>query len=452
MLLRILGGLVLALLLMAGSASAAKPVLPGLVKTTEGPVQGTLDASTGVWEFKGIPYAAPPVGDRRFARPGKPARHKDTLLAGSFPSACPQIISQLQTVCGDGVPAGEKAGDEDCLALNVFTPVPAWPPAPTLPVMIFIHGGSFVTGCTAEPLTNGVSLSVNENVVFVSIQYRLGLLGFLATEELSDEDSDGSAGNAAILDMIQAIKWVKRNIKRFGGDPKNITVFGESAGGVGVCALLASPLTEGLFQRAIIESGNCQSAIPLRTTPGSPIDGGTAVQRGESVAESLGCTTPGPDRLACLRGVTPSEILDVQSTISGNFGLTGFSPTIDGHVLEERPILIFEEEGTGGREVIVGSNADEMSIFTLDADLINAVIADYDQAVRDVLGDPLADLLLPFYPGPGGGFNVLVYRRLLGDLIFNCPTLNVANALSRAGDDAYVYHLTHRPFSPIPVV
>jgi hypothetical protein len=147
---------------------------------------------------------------------------------------------------------------------------------------------------------------MNGNVLVVTIQYLLGLLGFLATEELSQEDTDGSAGNWGMLDMLEAIKWVKRNAAAFGGDPENITVFGESAGGIGVCALLASPLSEGLFQHAIIESGNCQTATPLRTTPGSPIDGSTGVQKGAAVAQPLAARRRGwIARMSA--GVTPER-------------------------------------------------------------------------------------------------------------------------------------------------
>jgi para-nitrobenzyl esterase len=318
--------------------------------------------------------------------------------------------------------------------------------------MIFIHGGSFVTGCTAEPISNGLLLSMNGNVLVVTIQYRLGLLGFLATEELSQEDTDGSAGNWGMLDMLEAIKWVKRNAAAFGGDPENITVFGESAGGIGVCALLASPLSEGLFQHAIIESGNCQTATPLRTTPGSPIDGSTGVQKGAAVAQSLGCTPPGMDRLECLRGVTPGAILDLQATLGSLIEGGGFSPSIDGYVLKERPLVVLDKMGAQGRDVIIGSNEDEMTLFTLDTDLQNAVIANYPQAVRDALGDPLADVLLPLYPGTGLFFDLFIYRMLLGDLFFNCPTLDAARALSSTGDNVYLYHFSQRPFTSIPFV
>jgi para-nitrobenzyl esterase len=441
--------LLLALLaaLPAGTASAQ-----GLVQTTEGPVQGTADEATGVWQFKGIPYAAPPVGDLRFARPQAPDPHASTLLADTYPHACPQFVSQIQAACGEGVGIGLPAGNEDCLYLNVFSPVASWPPAPTLPVMIFIHGGSFVTGCTAEGVTNGPRLSRNGNAIVVTIQYRLGLLGFLGSDELSAEDPDGSSGNWALFDMIEAIRWVKNNAAAFGGDPGNITVFGESAGAVGVCALLASPLTDGLFQRAIMESGNCQTATPLRTTPGSPIDGTTGVQQGASVAEHLGCTTPGAARLECLRGASRDAILAEQATLGSIIEGAGFSPAIDGHVLEERPLIVLQQKGAQGRDVIVGSNGDEMSIFTLDQALIDAVVADYDQAVRDALGDDFADVLLPLYPGATGPLNLLIYRQLLGELFFNCPTVDVARAVSGMGDDAFLYHFTQRPFTAVPFI
>jgi para-nitrobenzyl esterase len=415
----------------------------GLVDTTEGSVQGVQDPVTQVWEFRGLPYAAPPTGELRFARPQSSELRGGTLLADTFAPACPQIVSALQTECGGGAPAGSFGGDEDCLALNVFTPVDSWPPLPDRPVMFFIHGGAFTAGCAGS---SDVALPDSGDVVLVTIQYRLGALGFAGTEEMAAEDPEGSAGNWGILDMVRALEWVQQNIAAFGGDPDNVTIFGESAGGVAICALLASPLTEGLFERGIIESGNCQIGRPLSTTPGSPIDGTTEVQVGAELAEVLGCTTPGPDRLDCLRAASPEEILTAGEQLDTN------SATLDGHVLEERPLIVFQQQGARGHEVMVGSNRDEYTVFVnLDGDRVAAITADYEQAVRDELGDALAEAFLPLYPAPADSSqNVATYNLLMGELSFNCPTLDVAEALAPNGSDTYVYHFTQQPFNPVP--
>ncbi len=405
---------------------------PGQVVTTEGPVQGILAEGGEAWEFRGLPYAAPPRGALRFARPRVPAPRSSILDAHSFAPACPQQLSGFQLACGDGEAANQLAGDEDCLALNVLTPAGAWPPIPELPVMVFIHGGAFQTGCARDP---NPALALAGPVVLVSIQYRLGQLGFMATEEMAEEDPDGSAGNWALLDMLRSLEWVRDNIAGFGGDPGNVTIFGESAGGLAVCALLASPLADGLFDRAIIQSGNCQAATPLRTTPGSPIAGTTKVEVGSRVAVALGCPPSGSGSLECLRA------LPFGSLIAAN---DSHFAAIDGHVLSERPLVVFEREGAGGRAVIVGTNRDEQTVFTnFDAALVARIEGDYEGVVREQLGERLADQLLPLYPTPQLPSERLAqYNRLFGELSFNCPAVDTVDALARTGSSAYLYHFT----------
>ncbi|HKC51522.1 MAG TPA: carboxylesterase family protein, partial [Myxococcota bacterium] len=258
------------------------------------------------------------------------------------------------------------------------------------------------------------------------------------------------SGNWGLLDMLRALHWVQENAAAFGGDPGNVTIFGESAGAVASCALLASPRADGLFQRAILESGNCQIARPLRTTPGSSIAGTTGVDVGAAIATRLGCPASGPESLACLRGLPLAAITPRQAEL-GAAGIGADQSTIDGYVLEERPLAVFQETGVRGREVIIGSNRDEMTAFVnFDPALVAQIQANYSAAVTARLG-PVAGVVLPLYPPPANpADNLAQYDTLFGELNFNCPVVDVADALASHGDPTRVYHFTQTMFSGFP--
>jgi para-nitrobenzyl esterase len=433
----------------------------GLVATTAGPVQGVFDAAARVWAFRGIPYAAPPTGERRFARPDPAAPRSGTLLADTFPEACPQVAGALSGACSDGAAEGTIVGSEDCLALNVLTPAREWPASATRPVMVYIHGGAFEGGCERREET---ALAAKGDVVLVRIQYRLGLLGFLATEAMAAADPNGSAGNWGVLDMIQALRWVRANIAGFGGDPGNVTVFGESAGGVGVCALLASRLADDLFERAIIQSGHCQIARPLRTTKGSAIDEITQVDIGAAIAAELGCRGTGSAGLACLRSLPSEAIVAIQPELAG-LGLGSLQATIDGYVLDEHPLSVLAARGIGDRELVIGSNRDEYSaVAVLDESLAQSIREDYESAVRAGLAGlgqvfrplPLADLaaeLLALYPDPiDPDARIESYSALFGELYGNCPVLDAAARVAGHGGEAFVYHFARRVPNQLPML
>lgn len=428
-----------------GAQAAAGESGVGRVETRAGPVQGVLGTDGETWEFRGIPYAVPPLAELRFARPRPAPAHSETFAADTFPEACSQPASTLPDACHGSAAAGTPVGSEDCLALNVFARDPAG--ASGRPVMVWIHGGAFENGCARR---SELAMTQAADVVLVAIQYRLGLLGFMGTAGMVGEDPDGSAGNLGMLDMILALEWVRDNAAVFGGDPDNVTIFGESAGAVAVCGLLVSPLADGLFDRAIMESGNCQVARPLRTTPGSAVEGTTEVEVSIEIADALGCAKPDGDTLQCLRELPASAFSELQPDL-GSLGLGGIQYTIDGYVLPERPLVLFREEGARGRPIIIGSNRDEQTAFSnFDAALVAAVNADYEQAVRDVFGEA-ADALLGLYPAPANSSgNLDQYNLLLGEARFNCPTLDVVEAFAERGDDAYLYHFTQTVFSPIP--
>jgi para-nitrobenzyl esterase len=216
------------------------------VKTEQGKAQGKTINDGKVRAFLGLPYAASPVGDLRWKAPQPPAKWKGERDATKYGAHCSQGRVFDDMVFEDGV------ASEDCLFLNVYTPADAKDKS-KLPVMFWIHGGGYSGGASSEPRHNGDFLPL-KGVVLVTINYRLGVFGFLATEEMAKE-ANGAAGNYGLLDMVEALRWVKANIHGFGGDPNNVTIFGESAGSAAVSTLMASPAAKGLFQKAIGESG-----------------------------------------------------------------------------------------------------------------------------------------------------------------------------------------------------
>src|SRR3990172_1381547 len=266
-----LAAMLAAVVMLAGAARAADEVCGQEVKTAEGPVLGQAHSALPVCEYKGIPYAAAPVGELRWKPPKRSEPRTEVLKALAFGHRC---ISG-----GSGSGAPEKmlpAMGEDCLNLNIWRPAKSG----SFPVMVWIHGGSLQTGTGAEPLYWGDKLTAQEDVVVVSINYRLNFYGFMAHAGLSKEDADGSSGNYGLLDQVAALMWVKENIAGFEGDASSVTIFGESAGGWSVCNLLATPLAAGLFHRAVIESGGCDTTTTL--------DKG--FKDGEEFGKTLGCS------------------------------------------------------------------------------------------------------------------------------------------------------------------
>jgi para-nitrobenzyl esterase len=255
----------------------------GLVPTEQGPVQGA--STDGVWSWKGIPFATPPVGDLRFRPPQPPACRDATLPATSFGPRCPQVDLTNPFVLG-------TQGEEDCLTLNVWSPTPGASDDPK-PVMVFIHGGGGVVGSASDELAPGVPFYSGRHLaargaVVVTLQYRLGAFGFLSLPELDAEAGAVGSGNNGHLDQIAALRWVRRNIGAFGGDPARVLLVGQSAGGVSACVLVASPVAADLFQRAAVHSGPCLAR---------PLEDSRRASR--SLAEMLGCGTQKTSSAAC---------------------------------------------------------------------------------------------------------------------------------------------------------
>ena len=309
------------------------------VKTASGVVEGKEDGA--VHSFLGIPYAAPPVGDLRWKPPVAAAKWTGVRKATDFGPHCMQ-----GKVFGD-MNFRDSGGSEDCLSLNVW--VPAKPSAAKLPVMVWIYGGGFVAGTTSEARQDGTPLA-QQGVIVVSMNYRLGVFGFLVHPELAKESGRNAAGNYGLLDQLAALQWVHENIAAFGGDAGNVTIFGESAGSFSVSAQMASPLAKGLFQKAIGESGAAffsggLSFEPLLVREGKDV---------KSVSSKLGVST-----LAELRAVPAEKLLEV----FGKPGPDGFAfgPDVDGYFLPEPVPAIFAAGKQNDVPLLAGWNHDEGS-------------------------------------------------------------------------------------------
>lgn len=358
----------------AADASALNPI----AMTNAGPVEG--NALDGVSEFLGIPYAAAPVGERRWAAPVPPAPWTEPRGARLAPPRCEQFA-------GGGL---SFPGTEDCLVVNVHTPFPR---REDLPVMVWLHGGAFVLGegVQSDQKTRGDLLAREEGVVVVSVNYRLGVMGFFGHPAITA--GDGPAANFGLLDQIAALEWVRDNIASFGGDPNNVTIFGESAGGFSVCALATSPAADGLFRRMISQSGFC--SLTLGTLE-------DAEAFGESMAESVGCAER-DDVLACLRETPPEAFRAALPALQSLSTLTqllredaevfGAWPVVDGEVLPEQvharlPSLTIDS-------AIVGWTADEGALFVFLEELGGGAPS-YDRDMRalaEASGAPLSALM-----------------------------------------------------------
>jgi para-nitrobenzyl esterase len=299
---------------------------PPNVQTSHGPVEGWRRDGTDV--FLGIPYASPPIGERRLAPPIQAASWTEPLRATIPPSACPQLASPD--------PAGLASNNEDCLYLNVWSPTRSGsPPASLSPVIVWIHGGGFVEGYSAAKQYDATRLAVAANAVVVTVNYRVGALGFLAASALDDADARHVSGNYGLLDLQAALRRVAQDIRQFGGDPGNVTVMGESAGANSVLGLLASPQSEALFHRAIVQS----STDGAHTVPLKRAEQETYAQALREIGCGSGAEGSGTSVLASLRSarvesllrmtVRPTMVQDgvvlPRSTHSRRFGRAGSS-------------------------------------------------------------------------------------------------------------------------------
>ncbi len=387
-----------------------------------GPISGTPEE--GIWTYKGIPYAAPPVGELRWKEPQPVEPWQEVRACTAFGPAAPQTASGLSMLPPEYSDVGPTS--EDCLYLNVWSP--ATDPEDALPVMVWIHGGGFTAGSSSQFIYNGHNLS-SKGVVVVTFNYRLGALGFMAHPELSRESSHESSGNYGLLDQIAALKWVQRNIDVFGGDVGNVTIFGESAGGASVCALMTSPLTDGLFAKAIVESGGFfDMGLPV---PGAgTIDSAEAT--GEKIAQDLGCDGS-QDVLACMRGKSVEEILAAQEKEQSP-GLI-WSAVVDGWVFLDKPQNIFAEGRQHRVPLLIGTNANEGTVLVPD---ISA--SDYKMMLAYLYGRK-DDSVLALYPvEEGKGKDA--FTRLMTEMCFAAPSKFAAASMANVDEPCYLYKFT----------
>jgi para-nitrobenzyl esterase len=318
------------------------------VKTSQGKLQGKASPGGGA-AFLGVPFAAPPVGDLRWKAPAPPAKWKGVRDATSFGHHCMQPTLYSDMIFRD------PGQSEDCLTLNIWTPDAAKAEKhKKLPVMVWIYGGGFLAGGTSEPRQDGAALAQN-GVIVVSMNYRLGIFGFFVDHDLAAENEHHSAGNYGLMDQAAALRWVKDNIKSFGGDPGNVTLFGESAGSFSVSAQMASPAAKGLFVKAIGESGGAFSrtlAFPLLED---------AAKADEAFAGKAFNTTS----LASLRALSADQVLEGSSREDA--GVPRFVPDIDGYFLPESVSAIYAEGKQARIPLLAGWNKDEGSGSVISA-------------------------------------------------------------------------------------
>lgn len=391
----------LASLTLATAAQAADEV-----RVETGVLKGVVAGDTIA--FKGIPYAAPPVGNLRWRAP-QPVEPWQGVRSGERPGAmCMQIIGAAEA-------AKLPSQSEDCLTLNVWAPA-STAPAP-LPVMVWIHGGSFSGGTAAAPIYNGSALA-RRGAVVVTLNYRLGRFGFFAHPALSAERPQGPVANYGLLDMIAALRWVATNIRAFGGDPGNVTIFGESSGAAAVNRLMIAPPARGLLHRAISQSGNGREYTP-RLRERNPDDLASAEESGKAFATSMGVAT---DDVAALRAIPAERIV-----AAGNRTAIEGGPVIDGVTLTMEVVEAFERGLAAPVPFIAGSTSLELPI---PPEMLEQTFA---RAVTRMSPENRQAMTRAY--ASEAGFK----RKILSDLIFREPARFLAAAHARHGQISYLY-------------
>jgi len=392
------------------------------VSIDTGAVKGV--AGNGLVAFKGIPYAAPPVGDLRWQPPRAAAKWTGVRFAANYAHDCMQLPFP-----SDAAPLGTPPS-EDCLYLNVWTPFPR--SATPMPVMVWIYGGGFVNGGSSPAVYDG-SQFARDGVVLVSFNYRLGRSGFFAHPALTRENRDGPLGNYGYMDQLAALRWVKRNIATFGGDPNNVTVFGESAGGSSVHMLLTSPLAQGLFQKAIIESGGGRHGFGgtphLREAAnGKP----SAESTGLAFAISKGITGDDATALKRLRTLSADELVDGLNMASmAQASATYSGPMIDGTIVRQEPSEVYIAGSQQRVPLIVGVNSLEMGFMRQSAK--GDPYSDFGEKVSDARAAYEATLSKDVAPAAA----------IASDRGMVEPARFVAATLSNAGQQVWEYRFSY---------
>jgi len=385
------------------------------VKVSSGQLKGFEESNRASCAYLGIPYATPPVGELRWKAPQPPAKWDGVRTYDNYSPWCMQ---KPNMPFDPTLRTSKHTMSEDCLYLNVWRPKKSG----KFPVMVWIHGGGYTTGSGNIDMYRGDRLSARGDVVVVNFNYRLNAFGFLAGDALKKEDPNGGTGNYGSLDQIAALKWVRENIAAFGGDPGNVTIFGESAGGWSVCTMVATPLSKGLFQRAIIESGGCDQSISLEE----------AQKHFAEVAAKVGC---GPDDLACLRKAPAGILLEKawSDLIGAKLVYVNHN---DGYFLKKTPRQTIMAGEHNKVPMIVGSNRDEAKPMLILGRYRHMNKRKYAKTLKNESPGNYEKVLafypLDKYPNAKAAFSAVMTDRLLG-----CPGYLGAEALARQGTVYY---------------
>jgi len=401
--------------LMLAASGATQAAERPIVTVAQGRLAGTSEGPLRV--FRGIPYALPPVGERRWRPPSPPAPWPGTSDAAAFGPSCVQPPVPADSLYYDP----PEAISEDCLTLNVWAPTPAQ----GAPVIVWIHGGSLRIGSSAEPLFDGANFA-RRGIVFVSINYRLGVLGWLAHPALSAESPHHVSGNYGLLDQIAALRWVRRNVAAFGGDPGNVTIMGESAGALSVAYLLASPLARGLFHKAILQSPNSR-AFPELARPefGLP----SAEETGRALAASAGA-----GGIEALRSMHAETL--ARAAARARFAAQG---TIDGWALTEQIVETFDAGRQARVPLLAGFNSGEVRSQRGFLPPAPSNAAAYEARIRRRYG-ALAPAFLRLYPASDIEGSMLAALR---DAIYGWATERIVRQQAAVGQPAYLYLFDH---------
>jgi para-nitrobenzyl esterase len=386
-----------------------------VVRAPAGTVRGLTDGSVNV--FKGLPYAQPPIGDARWKPPVEMPAWSGVRDATKFGPACMQPKARNGSIYAWDL----GAISEDCLFLNVW----AKQGASKAPVMVWIHGGALTTGSGSEPMYDGAKLA-ERGVVVVSINYRLGVLGYLAHPQLSGESNGNISGNYGLLDQIEALRWVKRNITAFGGDPSNVTIAGESAGGLSVMYLMTSPPARGLFHKAIAQSAYMISTPELKQA-----------RFGEYPAEAIGARiveATGAKDPAALRAIEPEKLMEVAARV-GYFPLG----TIDGRVLPRQLVDVFDRGEQAPVPIIAGFNSGEIRSLRFLAPPVPKNGKAYQLTIRDRYAD-LADEFLRLYPSASLEETLLATTR---DALYGWTAERLVRKQTELGQSGFLYLFDH---------